>query len=866
MRPPPAPIRLLYAVFFASGAAGLGCQMVWTRQFGTGLGHELPALLAVVAAFFGGMTLGAALLDRPIARAEQPVRWYAGLEILLGLWTLATAWLIPPINSLCLDFIGLDPSPLRQGLVTFALPFFALLPATFAMGATLPAMERVIAPLTRDGRCVGGLYAANTFGALAGVLLGTQVLVPALGFRATLWTFGTVDFLCGALLLAWFESTTAPATASRDRSAAPAQDAPLSRLRLAATLFATGLLGIGYEIIGVRALGQVLENTVFTFAAILSVYLLGTAVGATWFQRRLRNRPAGGLLANLLLATATLAALGMATLPFARSAFDALRAALGESVPASFCTELAIAALVFALPTVGMGAMFSLLAQRARDTALGVGHALAWNTAGAALSGIVFGAGLLPVLGLKGSMAVAALGYLVLLPSITVRRLACAAVPLLLLLLLPRDLGLVSLPAGEVVAEHREGLLASVIVSAQTNGARTLRVDNRFQMGSTAALLPQRRQAHLPLLLHPQPRRALFLGPGTGITLGAALEHPELRVEGVELIPEIVAVMPRFAPENNDASHHPRAHLTVADARRFVRVTPETFDVIVADVFHPARDGAGALYSLEHFQAVRHRLAPGGLFCQWLPLHQLDEPTLRSIVRTFFEVFPDAHACLLQFNVDIPVLGLIGATTPLLVRAGSVEERAASTALRQPLRDAALNDTLKALGTLVAGPESLRSLAANAPLNSDDRPFVTFSAPRAAAGNSPGGGGLLESLLGRGQVDFAKLVPADPASTNLAERARTFAVARDLYLRGLRREAGGELNAAIDLYLESARASLYFTPAYARCLSIVGVMARANPAEARRLWQRLEAAQPAQPLGRQVLEPLLGPLPDARGP
>ena len=866
MRPARISIWLLHAIFFASGAAGLGCQMVWTRQLGTGLGHELPALLAVVAAFFGGMTLGAAILDAPIARASRPVRWYAGLEILLGLWTLATAWLIPPVNALCLDIIGIEPGPFRHALVTGALPFLALLPATFAMGATLPAVERIVAPLTGDGRCVGGLYAANTFGALVGVMLGTHLLVPTLGFRATLWTLGTVDLFGGALLLAWIAPTVTHSVKPDRRPAAQNSENVLSCRRLAATLFTTGLLGIGYEIIGVRALAQVLENTVFTFAAILSVYLLGTAVGAACFQRWLKGSSTRSLLANLLTATAVSAALGMATLPFARKVVEALRNVLGESAAASFCTELAVAALIFALPTLGMGAMFSLLTQRLRDAGQGVGRALAWNTGGAALSGIIFGAGLLPLLGLKWSLAIAVLGYLALLPSVSSLRLAIVVAPVLLVTVLPRDLGLVLLPEGERLIEHREGLLASVTVSASTNGARTLRVDNRFQMGSTAALLPQRRQAHLPLLLHPNPQRALFLGPGTGITLGAALEHPQLRAEGVELVAEIVAVMSRFAPENQDASHHPRARVSVADARRFVRATSQAYDVIVADVFHPARDGAGALYSLEHFQAVRRRLEPGGLFCQWLPIHQLDELTLRSIVRTFLEVFPDAHACLLQFNVDIPVLGLIGGTTRLHLRAGQVEERAASVVLRQPLRDAALNDTLKLLGTLVAGPDSLRAFAKSAPPNTDDRPRVTFSAPRVAAGRSLSGGNLLVSLLGRWQVDFAPLLPVGAESAGLAERARVFASARDLYLRGLQREAEGDLGVAIDHYLASARTSLYFTPAYARCVSIISVMAGTSPVEARRLWLRLEDAQPAQLLGRQVLEPLLGPLKEMRGP
>ena len=105
--------------------------------------------------------------------------------------------------------------------------------------------------------------------------------------------------------------------------------------------------------------------------------------------------------------------------------------------------------------------------------------------------------------------------------------------------------------------------------------------------------------------------------------------------------------------------------MLAADARRFVRATGERYDVIVADNFHPARSGSGALYTVEHFAAVRARLADGGLFCQWLPLHQLDLETLRSIVRQFLAVYPRGTALLATYSLDTPVLGLDRAATAM---------------------------------------------------------------------------------------------------------------------------------------------------------------------------------------------------------
>jgi spermidine synthase len=192
---------ILYLLFFFSGSAGLGFQMIWSKMFATGLGHEMPAVLAVLCAFMGGMALGAWKLDPLIARSRSPGRWYGCLEILIGAWGFLSAVLIPVANRVALPLIGLEPSPLRHWLIAFLVPSLALLPATAAMGATLPAMERFASPLLVHGRCVGAIYASNTLGAVVGILASTFVLMPALGFRRSAWVLATVNVVCGAVAL-----------------------------------------------------------------------------------------------------------------------------------------------------------------------------------------------------------------------------------------------------------------------------------------------------------------------------------------------------------------------------------------------------------------------------------------------------------------------------------------------------------------------------------------------------------------------------------------------------------------------------------------------------------------------------------------
>lgn len=167
--------HLALLLMAASGFAGLGYQVVWTQQLGLVLGHESAAVLAVVAAFFGGLSLGSLALGRRIAVSDKPLRWYAGCEALIGLWSLLLVFAMPSASNAALALIGPDATPAWHWTVAFGASFLLLLPATAAMGATLPAMARL------GTARVAPLYTANTLGAVVGVLVTAFWLIPDWG-------------------------------------------------------------------------------------------------------------------------------------------------------------------------------------------------------------------------------------------------------------------------------------------------------------------------------------------------------------------------------------------------------------------------------------------------------------------------------------------------------------------------------------------------------------------------------------------------------------------------------------------------------------------------------------------------------------
>ena len=843
-----------------SGFAGMAYQIVWTQQFGTWLGHEVVSVLAVIVAFFGGLALGAWGAGSVISHSAVPQRWYAGCEALMAVWAVILAALLPKANAFLAVMTGAQPSSEWQWLIAFAGPFVLLLPATAAMGATLPAMTGITERLRRDGFAIGGLYAANTLGAVGGVLGATFVLVPALGLTGTALMCAAINLTCAALAL----TRLARRSGTLATTTLPAQRLnSVKNFWVVTLLFSTGLLGIGYEVLVVRVLSQVTENTLFTFALLLAVYLLATAAGAACYQRwatRVASATTGRQLGGRLLQGTALA---MFVSIAALSASDAtvrwlspLLDTLGTGVASGLAMEFLLAAAAFALPSFAMGAVFSHLCVLARRGGLSMGAALGLNTLGAALAPVLFGVVLLPLLGPRAMLLGVAAAYL--LASLVLhhplwRTPGTAGVVVVAFVLagLSGSLSFVAVPEGGRILSYRDGVMAAVSVTQDATGVARLRINNRQQEGSSATGLLDSRLAYIPLLMQTAPRSALFLGLGTGVTARAAAEHPELKVDAVELVPEVIAASSYFAATPQTVSGASSLRVMTGDARRFVRSAGTPYDVIVADLFHPGRSGSAALYTVEHFSAIRARLASGGLFCQWLPLHQLDLGTLASIVRSFMRVYPQGIAVLGNNSLDTPVLGLIARPDAPLFNWTALEKRLSDESGQRRRHELRLEDGFALFGSAVAGPESLRQFAEGAPLNTDDRPAVAHRAGLATYALNDRVRQRLLDLINRFQVSPAEVLSAENAGPDaaVAQRLAAYWSARNKFIRtgvGIKptADATAMLAQVHQPLLDVVKTSRDFRPAYDPLLAMAQALMISNPPLARQVLQEISTLQP----------------------
>lgn len=859
----------LLVASFLSGFAALGYELLWTRLLGVSLGHESFAVIGVLAGFFGGMAIGAAVLHGRVHASRDPMGWFVALEGGAATFALVSPFVLQAFADRLPAWVSGTDGGSPSLALAIVLAAVVLLPGTFCLGATLPAMAEAW-QRDRDGetsgRGIARLYAANVFGATLGVLVTVHLLLPALGLRGGAWWLGALGGTAATVGAAWRRprrTRLARAHAAHaqaiDASQDPDPDVGVERWLLLAVLAATGFIGMGFELVTIQVLSQRFENTIYTFANLLAVYLVGTAIGSSVYARfaalAVRGRPAivaAALLLALALATSTTGLL-LHDVPRVQGELDP------TGVPEHLLAELAVAALVFLLPTLVMGAAFAHVSGLVAP--VGLGRAYAANTLGCALGPLVFGLYVIPEYGYRDALYVTVYAYLFVFGVFTWFRRFKASWQLVGIfsvlastIAAPSDLVLVDPEDGWITIERRETVMGLVAVNEQrdpprgTRPLRRLQLGQKFRMGGAMAF-GERRMGHIPLLWHAAPERVLFLGVGTGATLGAVVDEPVASTDAVELVPEVIELLPHFADINRRVAEHPRVRLQAADARRFTAATRERYDVIVADLFHPARDGAGGLYAREHFVHVAARLREHGLFAQWLPLYQLDRESLAAIVRTFLDVFPEAHLLLGIYNVQTPAVALIGANGPLRIDFERVHGRLAAPIFRELL----LADPRDWLGAYLLDREGLVAWAGTGPLNTDLDPIVSLRSPYAAyADDDTLGWTNLASLLSARRPLPRDLIAGrdETARNELLTGAERSAEALSLYLEAehLRVDAQTTDAANVPEPALAALLSAYrLAPEFAPARGILFTIAERSPGRAEVIYEAMLAASPDEP-------------------
>lgn len=765
--------RLFLMAYACSGLAGLVYEVTWTRLLTLYIGHTTAAASAVVAAFLGGLAIGAAAGGRVASnlRPRRCLQAYIALEIAV----VVCALMLPLELQLLRPILGAayqDGNGALFPLVRVLSCIVMVMIPAIALGATFPMAIRWFSRTSdRPAAESSTLYFVNTIGAAAGSMLAGFVLIPAIGMRATSFVAMAGTLIAAACVFGVLRlnpdsgpiepSDSGPARNTRAPVVQGGRARPSVPPWIAiGVLGASGFAALVHEIAWTRILSLILGPTTYAFAATLAAVIAGVAIGSgagAWLVARRGSNAPGLLVIALSLAAVTAGwtySIAGTRIPLMVARYVAELADFDQLLARGVLLTMGLI-----LPTSAcLGAAFplalALADDRSRPAAGRFGVVYAVNTLGSVAGSLAAGFLFIPAFGIQATLWIASGSLIACVLVLTlgggvtrgsrVGGLTTAAIAAVLVLTsppwdrellasgaymyapyVPKDLDLeTQLKAGELLF-YEEGAAATVSVKRLT-GTTTLAVDGKTDASNRGDMLTQKLIAHLPLLLHDSPKDVFIIGLGSGMTAGAALAHPIARADVIEISPEVVKASAFFTNENLDALANPRTNLIVGDGRSHLALSSRKYDVIVSEPSNPWIAGVSSLFTKEFFASARDRLQPGGVFCQWANAYNISEPDLKSILATFLAVFPHGS------------VWLVGGDDVLLVATERpIDEATPRIAINMQRAEAARDlaslgvaDPFSIESLLVAGPAPMRDYAGEAPIFVDDRITLEFTAPR----------------------------------------------------------------------------------------------------------------------------------------
>jgi spermidine synthase len=738
-------------LFAGSGCAALIYEIVWFQLLQLVIGSSAVSLGLLLAAYMGGLCLGSAALPRLVSTRHHPMRVYAYLELGIAAFGIIALFGVPVIGRI---YVAGATTGLVGLVLRGAVAAGCLLPPTFLMGASLPAIARWVETTPRGVSWLGLLYSANVAGAVTGCVLAGFYLLRIHDMAFATYIAAAINLAVALLALA-LASRTANWKGADDDERRHVQRAPGAVFIYAAIAF-SGLTALGAEVVWTRLLSLLLGATVYTFSIILAVFLTGLWAGSSagsFFARRVRDPRLALAGCQILLAAAI--AWTAFTLAYVLPWWP-VDPWLGINPWVNFDLDLTRTIRAIFPATLLWGASFPLAlaaaAANREDPGRLTGEVYAANTAGSIVGALAFSLVLIPVIGTQSSQQVliwlaAAAAVVAVAPMVSKNAMTFAGISVCTLLLawgLAATVGAVPWQAiayGRRVAPILRGLYLSFDAEARllfvgeginSSVVITQRGDQKFfyvsgKSEASSARLDmrlQRMMGHLPALLHPSPHSVLVVGFGAGVTAGSFVPYPDVSSIAIcELEPLIPPASDEFfGKENNQVLRDPRTRVVYDDARHYILTTPDKFDVITTDPIHPWVKGTSTLYSKEYYELVKSHLNPGGVAAQWLPIYESDEDTVKTELATFFSVFPNATVWSNYLDGDGYDLVMLGGADAAPINVDALQRRlsqAGYAGVSASLADVGFHSAVDLLATYAGRAQDLAPMVTNAQINED---------------------------------------------------------------------------------------------------------------------------------------------------
>jgi len=751
----------IFLFFFISGATGLIYEVVWTRLLTLIMGNTHYSIATVLTAFMGGLALGSFVGGKIIDREFNPLAAYAILEASIGIYCL----LIPSLIDLAFPlfqwiYLNLGDSYTQTSLARFLVcGALLIIPATF-MGATLPVLSKFV---SRDekyiGKDVGTLYSINTFGAVVGAWASAFIFMRLLGVQATIGVAAAANIGIAFVIYFVFKPLlkerlpySVPLSSEGDNSLQKRE------LLILLSFAVSGLAALVYQVAWTRILSLLLGSSVFAFSLILTVFILGLALGtvtASKLLNKLNDLIKGYGLIQIIIGFSALTIVPLfGRIPFVnRWIYENWGQQFEIMQGANFITILG---LLF-VPTFFMGAQFpiviKLLATKLETVGQNVGRVYAFNTVGTIIGSFLAGFVLIPMLGLQTTiLSVVFLNVILGICLLTFgsqlsfnwKIYVLPGVFILCVLMankmVPWDKSVISsgsfmpyrigdLKEAELkknkILFFKEGMHTTVTTELSTSGNIFLRVNGKTDASLALDMRTQLLSGYLPMLFHAGPKSALVIGQGSGITLGAVEQFPVDKINLVEISPAVIEGSRFFDPFNHDALNDKRLSILLEDGRNHVALSKNTYDVIVSEPSNPWISGVGALFTVDFFELLKKRLNPGGLACIWVHTN-MSPDSFKSIIRSFTEKFP--FVTMWESIAGDDYL-LIGSEQDYRLSFEKAQKYLSHEITGKDFAHIGIRDVPDLMSLMIMSREKLVEFSENAPLHTDDNSLLEFNAP-----------------------------------------------------------------------------------------------------------------------------------------
>lgn len=667
--------RWVIGVFVASGFAGLLYEVVYAKSLAVTFGSTSLASYTVLTTYMSGMALGAWLGGYIADKVKKPLLYYAGIEAFIGLYAVITPFLFKLIQSVYVESVtGLSADDPYVTFLRVALGVVVLGIPTILMGATMPIMFKYLKHLNiKSDTAISRLYSANVIGAALGSFIAGYFFIPMVGRIGATNLAAVFSLMIALYTIEQYKKQQVHSQEVNDFSSITAQIFVPKAFGIIALIVLTigGAITLGLEVVSIHMLAVVAGNSVYAFALMLAVFLLGLGLGSAVGKKALNyiDRMTLIIIAQSgISASIIITALLWDGIPVYFASFGEMQNYIHLGFWAREILRGIICALAMLPATIFIGASYpatmSLAAEwLGQGNAKGLGIASALNTGGNIAGVLLVGFLLLPLFGSNKVfllLAISSLGLalLVLICMIKVNHkvniysTGVIFSVFLLFFVYPKNWNFTNLAQGAnvyfaptywgEVIDHTESIAGGVTSVARSPDGKylTLLTNGKFQGNNSGETLAQESFALIPLLHNSKRESALAIGFGTGMTSRVLHEQGFKSLDIVELSKDIVFMSDKyFSDINHKITKQSGVHLIYTDGRNYLLTQDKKYDLISLEITSIWFAGAASLYNKEFYELSEKRLNQDGILQQWVQLHHMHPIDLIYILNTVRSVY-----------------------------------------------------------------------------------------------------------------------------------------------------------------------------------------------------------------------------------